>query len=266
MKHTSSLGKHKARKRFGQNFLHDSHIIGSIVRSINPQPTDHIIEIGPGQGALTAEIVSHCERLDAIELDRDLLTLLLASFSIYKGFHLHNQDALKTDYRSLHQGRPMRVVGNLPYNISTPLILALFEYSDLIQDMHFMLQSEVVDRLCASPNTKAWGRLGILAQYLCRVERILDVPPEAFDPPPKVQSAVVRLRPKPSAEIDRIQLGKLQKLVKQAFAQRRKTLRNNLKGWVSDAEMETVGIDPGSRAESISLQQWITLSDGIESQ
>jgi 16S rRNA (adenine1518-N6/adenine1519-N6)-dimethyltransferase len=132
--------------------------------------------------------------------------------------------------------------------------------------MHFMLQSEVVDRLCASPNTKAWGRLGILAQYLCRVERILDVPPEAFDPPPKVQSAVVRLCPKPSAEIDRIQLGKLQKLVKQAFAQRRKTLRNNLKGWVSDAEMETVGIDPGSRAESISLQQWITLSDGIESQ
>ena len=264
MNQSSGLYKHKARKRFGQNFLHDTHVIASIVSAIAPAQDDHIVEIGPGQGALTAELVPYCQRLDAIELDRDLLTLLLASFSIHKGFHLHNQDALKTDYRELHQGKPLRVVGNLPYNISTPLILKLFEYTDIIADMHFMLQSEVVDRLTAQPHSKAWGRLGIAAQYLCRVERIIDVPPEAFDPAPKVQSAVVKLTPKDSSKIDLAQLGRLQALVKQAFAQRRKTLRNNLKGVVSDAQLEHFGIDPAARAETISLEQWVALSDGIE--
>jgi 16S rRNA (adenine1518-N6/adenine1519-N6)-dimethyltransferase len=256
--------KHKARKRFGQNFLHDDHIIEAIVATINPAKNDHLVEIGPGQGALTSALVANCQRLDAIELDRDLLTLLLASFSIYPCFHLHNQDALKTDYQALYQGTPLRVVGNLPYNISTPLILRLFEFAPIIQDMHFMLQSEVVDRLTAVPHTKAWGRLGILAQYLCHVERVLDVPPEAFDPPPKVQSAVVKLTPKPVEQIDKSQLERLQILVKQAFSQRRKTLRNTLKGWVDDHELERFGIDPSSRAETISLDQWIQLSDGIE--
>ena len=256
--------QHQARKRFGQNFLVDQEIIRQIIAAIGPKPEDNLIEIGPGTAALTEHLIPQCPTMRVVELDRDLVAYLSEKFAAYPDFQIFSGDALKTDFTQFYEGRPMRLVGNLPYNISTPILFHLIKVRELIQDMHFMLQSEVVDRLTAVPHTKAWGRLGILAQYLCRVERVLDVPPEAFDPPPKVQSAVVKLIPKPVEQIDKSQLERLQVLVKQAFSQRRKTLRNTLKGWVDDRELERFGSDPSSRAETISLDQWIQLSDGIE--
>ena len=191
---------HTPRKRFGQNFLRDDSVIESIVRTIAPVQGDHIVEIGPGEGALTQALISSGCQLDAIELDLDLRTRLLASFSTYPDFTLHSADALKFDFAWLVNDRqPLRVVGNLPYNISTPLIFRLLDQAMIIADMHFMLQLEVVDRLTAKPSTKDWGRLGVMAQFQCGIEKLFEVPPDAFYPPPKVQSAVVRLVPHASA-------------------------------------------------------------------
>ena len=185
---------HLPRKRFVQNFLQDDGVIEAIARAIRPQADDHLVEIGPGQGALTESLISSGSRLDAIELDRDLITVLLASFRVYQTFKLHSADALKFDFASLAcDGKKLRVVGNLPYNISTPIIFKLLESADSILDMHFMLQLEVVQRLAAKPGSKHWGRLGIMSQYQCEVSHLFDVPPEVFFPPPKVQSAIVRL-------------------------------------------------------------------------
>ena len=192
-----SKPQHHARKRFGQNFLQDGGVINNILRAINPLPEEHLVEIGPGQGALTQQLSASGCQLDVIELDRDLVPGLLAAFSVNPRFKLHSADALKFDFNSLVSGAvPLRVVGNLPYNISTPLIFKLLENTAIIQDMHFMLQLEVVDRLAASPGNKDWGRLGIMAQYHCEVEKLFEVPPEAFNPQPKVQSAIVRLAPR----------------------------------------------------------------------
>ena len=252
---------HTPRKRFGQNFLTDDGVIQSIARAINPKPSDHVVEIGPGQGALTSPVINSGCRLDAIELDRDLTPLLLASFSIYTGFTLHNADALTFDYSQLQQGsEPMRVIGNLPYNISTPLLFHLLEQKDAFSDMHFMLQKEVVDRISAEPGTKHWGRLGVMCQYLCDVECLFEVPRESFHPPPKVQSAIVRLIPKRKVVADDEQARALAKVTKTAFAQRRKTLRNNFKGVFDDSVFERVGIEPSARAESLSIEQLLKLS------
>ncbi len=252
---------HTPRKRFGQNFLQDDAVIQAIARAVSPAATDHVVEIGPGQGALTgALVVSGC-RLDAIELDRDLTTQLLASFSIYPDFKLHSADALKFDFTSLVSGdKKLRVVGNLPYNISTPLLFSLLDQAPLIADMHFMLQKEVVDRLAASPGSKDWGRLGIMAQYDCDVTHLFSVPPEAFTPPPKVQSAIVRLVPREAPlypSCDKTQLGKVVQL---AFSQRRKTLRNNFKGVFDDVQLRSVDIDPDARAETLGIDQFVALS------
>jgi len=255
---------HTPRKRFGQNFLRDDRVIEEIARAIAPAADDHLVEIGPGEGALTEALIRSDCQLDAIELDRDLRVRLLASFSQYPGFTLHSADALTFDYPSLVKGdEKLRVVGNLPYNISTPLIFALLEQAPLIADMHFMLQLEVVERLAAAPNSKAWGRLGVMAQFQCEVEHLFDVPPEAFYPPPKVQSAIVRLTPfvtNPWPECDRALLSNV---VTQAFAQRRKTLRNNFKGIADDTLLTAVGVDPGARAESLTMEQLIALALGI---
>ena len=255
---------HRPRKRFGQNFLTDHTVIGAIADAIHPQAADHIVEIGPGQGALTEYLVQSCGQLDVIELDRDLVPGLLAAYSIHPGFKLHSADALKFDFANLAEsGEQLRVVGNLPYNISTPLIFKLLENAAIIEDMHFMLQLEVVQRLAASPGSKAWGRLGIMAQYQCQVEHLFDVPPEAFDPPPKVQSAIVRLAPfkeSPWPECNEVQL---RKVVQAAFAQRRKTLRNNLKGLIDSSALEALGIDPGARAETLQLTQFIEITNAI---
>ena len=251
---------HPPRKRFGQNFLRDESVITAIVRAIAPTNADHLVEIGPGEGALTEALITSGCHLDAIELDRDLRTRLLAAFSSYPKFTLHSADALNFDFASLAQGQNIRVVGNLPYNISTPLIFKLLDYGPRITDMHFMLQLEVVQRLAASPGTKDWGRLGVMAQFQCEVEQLFEVPPEAFFPPPKVQSAIVRLTPRPEArwpDIDREALGKI---VTQAFSQRRKTLHNNFKNVLTDEQLERAGVEPSARAETLSIDQFVALT------
>lgn len=255
---------HRARKRFGQNFLHDAGIISRIAGAIHPQPEDHLVEIGPGQGALTESLVSSGCRLDVIELDRDLVPGLLAAFSIHPRFKLHSADALTFDYAALVAGKErLRAVGNLPYNISTPLIFRLLENAAIIRDMHFMLQLEVVQRLAASPGSKDWGRLGIMAQYQCQVEHLFDVPPQAFNPPPKVHSAIVRLTPWRESPWPACNADQLRRTVQAAFAQRRKTLRNNLKNLITGDRLEALGIDPGARAETLELAQFIGIANAI---
>ena len=262
MAHTPQ--SHRPRKRFGQNFLTDEGVISRIAGAIAPRECDHIVEIGPGQGALTESLVAAGSQVDVIELDRDLVPGLLAAYSIYKSFRLHSADALKFDFAALAaEGKQLRIVGNLPYNISTPLIFKLLENASLIRDMHFMLQLEVVERLAARPGSKAWGRLGIMAQYHCRVEHLFDVPPESFNPPPKVQSAIVRLEPWPESPWPQCHEEQLRKVVQAAFAQRRKTLRNNLKGLIDINSLEALGIDPGTRAETLELTQFIDITNAI---
>ena len=187
---------HKARKRFGQNFLTNQTIIQKIVNSIAPQADDCLVEIGPGKGAITQHLIAACPSLQVIELDKNLIPILLAQFAKYPEFGIHQHDALQFDFNSLRKNnKPLRIVGNLPYNISTPLIFHLLSFQAGIQDMMFMLQKEVVQRLTASENEKHYGRLGIMVQYYCKVEYLFDVPPESFDPMPKVDSAIVRLEP-----------------------------------------------------------------------
>ena len=256
---------HRPRKRFGQNFLTDEGVIDRIARAIAPSAEDHIVEIGPGQGALTETLAPTGCQLDVIELDRDLVAGLLAAFSIYDGFKLHSADALKFNFGALaRDGEQLRVVGNLPYNISTPLIFKLLENAALIRDMHFMLQLEVVERLAAKPGSKAWGRLGIMAQYHCKVEHLFDVPPDAFYPPPKVQSAIVRLQPWAESPWPACNEKQLRKVVASSFAQRRKTLRNNLKGLASAEQLEQLGLDPGARAETLTLDNFIAIANLVD--
>jgi 16S rRNA (adenine1518-N6/adenine1519-N6)-dimethyltransferase len=257
--------QHRARKRFGQNFLHDAMVIDRIAAAVRPRPEHHLVEIGPGQGALTQALVNSGCTLDVVELDRDLIPGLLAAFSLAPGFSLHNADALNFDFATLAD-KPLRVVGNLPYNISTPLIFKLLENCAVIQDMHFMLQLEVVQRLAASPGTKDWGRLGIMAQYQCRVEHLFDVPPHAFRPMPKVQSAIVRLTPWTKSPWPECDTPALRTLVKAAFAHRRKTLRNNLKEIIDSTQLEALDIDPGARAETLKLTQFIEITNAIHVQ
>ncbi len=258
---------HVARKRFGQNFLHDPTIIGRIISAINPKPDQHLVEIGPGLGALTEEILLEAGALEAVELDRDLIPVLRTKFFRYEGkFTIHEADALKFDFASLQNDeRPLRVVGNLPYNISTPLIFHLLSFSGLISDMHFMLQKEVVERLAAQPGEDHYGRLGIMAQYYCRVEKLFIVPPGAFNPAPKVDSAIVRLIPHTTLPIEAKDQNLLADVVRTAFGQRRKTLRNNMKGLITGEQLEALGIDPGLRPERLSLAQFIAISDAIHS-
>jgi len=260
-----SQPQHRARKRFGQNFLQDTGVINDIIRAIHPQADDHLVEIGPGQGALTEHLSASGGQLDVIELDRDLVPGLLAAFSVNPRFRLHSADALKFDFAALAADtQPLRVVGNLPYNISTPLIFKLLENTGIIKDMYFMLQLEVVDRLAATPGGKDWGRLGIMAQYHCAVDKLFEVPPEAFNPRPKVRSAIVKLAPWQGASPwPSCDTKKLREVVQTAFGQRRKTLRNNLKGLIDTTRLEALNIDPGARAETLELTQFIEITTAI---
>lgn len=254
----------RPRKRFGQNFLRDDAVVNRIAAAIAPRAGEHLVEIGPGEGALTRALLVEGCTLDAIELDRDLVPGLLASFGLRAGFQLHSQDALKFDYAALAQERGMlRVVGNLPYNISTPLLFRLLGSAALISDMHFMLQKEVVDRLAASPGNKLWGRLGIMAQYRCRVEHLFDVAPQSFFPPPKVNSAIVRLTPWTRSPWPACDSDQLRATVQAAFSARRKTLRNNLKALIDSTRLEALGIDPAARAETLQLSQFIEIANAI---
>lgn len=257
--------KHRARKRFGQNFLHDQGVIRRIVSAIQPTPKHRLLEIGPGQGAITEELLESGCDLSVIELDRDLLPLLEEKFSSKSNFHLFQGDALKFDIQTLAGKDKLRVVGNLPYNISTPLIFHLLAQQSSIADMHFMLQKEVVERLAAASGSKAYGRLGIMAQYYCQVERLFDVPPEAFSPQPKVQSAIVRLTPHQTLPHPAKDVAQLQKVLRSAFNQRRKTLRNNLKELISSDGLDKLGIDPGLRPERLELADFVAIANSVQS-
>lgn len=248
---------HRPRKRFGQNFLHDAQVIHAIVAAIAPRPGEHLVEIGPGRGALTRMLLAECGRLDVVELDRDLVEHLRQQFAAEDRLRIHSGDAMKFDFCSLGEG--LRVVGNLPYNISTPLLFHLFGQAACIQDMHFMLQKEVVDRLCAGPGEKEYGRLGIMAGYYCAMEPLLEVGPESFYPRPKVVSAVVRLTPHARRPVD-IEPEPLGRVVAAAFSQRRKTLRNALGGLLSVDEIEDAGVDPAARAETLGLEDYARLA------
>ncbi|HEY9198487.1 MAG TPA: 16S rRNA (adenine(1518)-N(6)/adenine(1519)-N(6))-dimethyltransferase RsmA [Gammaproteobacteria bacterium] len=253
---------HIPRKRFGQNFLHDAHVIGKIIAAIAPRPGQDLLEIGPGQGAITLPLLKACGRLQAVELDRDLLAPLAAAAAPIGELVLHNRDALRTDFCALRtDAQRLRVVGNLPYNISTPLLFHLLDQADCIEDMHFMLQKEVVERMAAAPGTEHYGRLSVMLQYRCKIEPLFSIGPGAFRPPPKVESAFVRLLPHRALPIrvrDEILFARVVQL---AFGQRRKTLRNTLKGLLDDADFAALGIDPQIRAEQLGLADFARLAD-----
>ncbi len=251
---------HQPRKRFGQHFLHAAHIIERLVATIRPGVDEHIIEIGPGEGALTGPLLETGTRLTVIELDRDLAGVLPERLGFPERLEVIQADVLKVDLAAV-AGGPARVVGNLPYNISTPIMFHLFKWRDVITDMHFMLQKEVVDRLVAPPGTKQYGRLSVMASFHCRMERLFSVPPDAFRPPPKVDSAIIRMRPKALDKETLARLPQLEEVVRRAFGQRRKTLRNALKGLLDESAIKSAGVDPAARAETISLQGFIDLAD-----
>ena len=256
---------HTARKRFGQNFLHDDQIIQSIVAAINPQANDFLIEIGPGLGALTEPVAEQIEHLTVIELDRDLAERLRHHPFLHQKLTVIEQDVMRFDFQQLAQQaeKPLRIFGNLPYNISTPLMFHLFQYHDVIQDMHFMLQKEVVNRLCAGPNSKAYGRLTIMAQYFCQVIPVLEVPPSAFKPAPKVDSAVVRLVPHKVLPYPVKDLYWLNRVCTQAFNQRRKTLRNSLMDLFTAEQLVELEIKLTDRAENLTIADYARLANWL---
>lgn len=252
---------HQARKRFGQNFLHDPGVIERIVRSISPKPDDTLVEIGPGLGALTEELLSVNPRLQVVELDRDLIPVLRTKFFNYPEFRIHEADALRFDFSELATDGPLRIVGNLPYNISTPLIFHLLEQSGVVKDMHFMLQKEVVQRLAAGPGDNNYGRLGIMAQYFCKVQPLFEVGPGAFKPAPKVDSAIVRLVPHQTLPHPARDLAMLQQVVRTAFNARRKTLRKALGNLITAEELQNLGINDGLRPENLTLADYVSIAD-----
>lgn len=255
--------KHRARKRFGQNFLHDPVIVRRVIGAIDPKPGERLVEIGPGQGAITLPLLRACGTLHVIELDRDLVQPLADKARDIGQIVIHQQDALRFDFSGLGNQGGLRVVGNLPYNISTPLLFHLIDQSEYIQDMHFMLQKEVVDRLAAIPGGSDYGRLSVMIQYYCRVEPLFRVGPGAFRPAPKVESAFVRLVPHAQPPVAATDIACLAMLVRQAFSQRRKTLRNSLKGLLTADEIAHTGTDPAARPETISLRQYVALADRL---
>lgn len=256
---------HKARKRFGQNFLQDHNVIYNILSNIQANKDEHWVEIGPGLGAITEPLLKQKVILDVVELDRDLVKVLTKRFNHRDNFTIHSADALRFDFSALAKNdEKLRIIGNLPYNISTPLLFHLLNSTNCIEDMHFMLQKEVVDRMCADPGTKKYGRLSVMIQYYCEAELVFDVPPESFDPIPKVMSSIVRLSPyqKPPVEIKSVK--DLNTVVTTAFSQRRKTLRNSLKKLFTEEQLVALDINPTLRAESISLAEFARLSFLLE--
>lgn len=250
--------KHTARKRFGQNFLIDTMVIDRIVATINPKTEQSIVEIGPGLGAITERILRTVDHLQVIEIDRDLVATLAEQHG--DKLSIHCADVLKFDFATLPNS-PWRIVGNLPYNISTPLLFHLLNYAECITDMHFMLQKEVVMRICAAPNTKTYGRLSIMLQYYCQVDNLFSVPNTAFSPQPKVESAIIRLKPHVNKPFVAQDEPALSKIVKMAFMHRRKTIANNLSGVFSAADFAQLNIDPKARPETLGVGDYVAMSN-----
>ncbi len=259
-----SRGKHVPRKRFGQNFLHDRSIVDRIIRGIAPREGDRIIEIGPGQGALTYPLLQSIGAMRAIEIDRDLIPRLRADSPRYGQLEIIEADVLNVDFTALAAGTPIRLVGNLPYNISTPILFHALEHAGAIRDMHFMLQKEVVDRMAAAHGSKDYGRLTVMLQARVQVEPLFMVPPGSFTPAPKVDSAIVRLIPLAPDQITPHSSQRLDEIVRAAFSQRRKTLRNALSAVFSAERLQAAGIDPGLRAEQVSVLDYLRLSNLTE--
>jgi len=248
----------RARKRFGQHFLTDAHYLARIVSAIDPKPSDSIVEIGPGTGIMTTPLAAIVEKLDVVEIDRDLASALRAMFP--KGnVVVHEADALDFDFGSL--AAPLRVVGNLPYNVSSPILFRMADIADRIKDCVFMLQREVVDRMVADPDTAEYGRLSVMLQYRFAMAMAVKVPPGAFTPPPKVDSAVVRMQPLGAERLRAKDEALFGRIVAAAFSQRRKTLRNAARAFVSEAAFDAAGIDPQRRGETLSVGEFVALAD-----
>ena len=259
------MNQHIARKRFGQNFLIDRQVIAVIVAALAPERGDCVVEIGPGLGALTDPLLQRLDHLHVIEIDRDIVARLEQRYAAHlpEKLTIHEGDALNFDFAAPVVGSRLRIVGNLPYNISTPLLFHLADFADRVVDMHFMLQKEVVERMVAAPGTADFGRLSVMLQYRFVMDSLIDVPPESFAPPPKVDSAVVRLIPRPPGELAARDETRFAALVSAAFAQRRKMLRNNLKGILGDAGFERLGIAPTARAEELSVEDYIRIANAL---
>lgn len=249
--------KHQARKRFGQNFLQDMQVIQNIIQAIHPTANDNLLEIGPGMGALTVPLLTHVNHLRVVEIDRDLQAWL-PTLPLTHKLEVIPADALTLDYARF--GNNLRVVGNLPYNISTPLLIHLLKFAPYIEDMCFMLQKEVVERMAAAPGSKAYGRLSVMLQYHCDVEHVFDVPPEAFDPKPKVDSAIVRLIPHKTPVYDAVDMAVFESTIAACFAMRRKTLNNNLKKIMSAETLDALGIDGSKRPEQITIEEFVRIA------
>ena len=260
---------HKARKRFGQNFLVDEKIIADIIHAIRPEPADLMVEIGPGLGALTRPLLQRLDQLHVVEIDRDIIARLGKEYPPDDSKHtgklvIHAGDALKFDLAQLPM--PLRIVGNLPYNISSPLLFHFAAYAERIADMHFMLQNEVVERMVAAPSTPAYGRLSVMLQYRFHMEKLLDVPPESFRPSPKVNSAIVRMIPLLTNQILVRDEKLFAQVVATAFGQRRKTLRNTLKAYLAESDFEKLGISAQARAENLGVAEFARIADLLTSQ
>jgi len=256
---------HRARKRFGQHFLHERNVIERILRAIDPQPDDYLVEIGPGQGALTYPLLQRCGRLTAIELDRDLVPILAKQAASLGQLEIINADILNFELASIATREKFRLVGNLPYNISTPLMFHLLESAQLIEDMHFMVQKEVAQRIVAGAGDASYGRLSVMLQFHCSCQYLFDVAPGCFKPPPKVDSAVIRMIPleNPAQHID--DYSQFSKIVQSAFSQRRKTISNSLKSILDRETIIACGIDPGLRAENLEIADFAKLSRALNS-
>lgn len=255
---------HHARKRFGQNFLNDQYTIDAIVSAIAPRNEDVMVEIGPGLGALTEPVSSQIEQLHVVELDRDLAARLREHPTLKHKLVVHECDAMKFNFDELAQPeKKLRVFGNLPYNISTPLIFHLLEKSQHIHDMYFMLQKEVVERLAAGPNCKDYGRLTVMTQYYCQVIPVLEVGPHAFKPAPKVDSAVVRLVPHKVRPFEALNVNDLHRVCQEGFGQRRKTIRNSFREFINAEQLESLGVDPNLRPENLTLAQFVSIANWL---
>lgn len=251
---------HQAKKRFGQNFLVDQNIIADIVRAIRPEAGDNMVEVGPGLGALTRPLLQKLNLLHVIEIDRDIIARLKTDYPQDR-IVIHEGDALKFDFATLPV--PLRIVGNLPYNISSPLLFHFAEYAARITDMHFMLQNEVVERMVAAPSTPAYGRLSVMLQYRFYMEKLLDVPPQSFRPAPKVDSAIVRLIPIPPDQIAVQDEALFAQIVAAAFGQRRKTLRNTLRDYLQEGDFADLGIDAQLRAENLGVAEFAHIANRL---
>ncbi|HET7269119.1 MAG TPA: 16S rRNA (adenine(1518)-N(6)/adenine(1519)-N(6))-dimethyltransferase RsmA [Oleiagrimonas sp.] len=253
----------RPKKHFGQHFLHERRYIDRIISALQPRTDQRIVEIGPGEGALTLPLLETAGRLTAIELDTDLIPRLREAAAPIGQLDIIRQDVLKADFTALADGGKLRIVGNLPYYISSPILFHCLAHAEAITDMHFMLQKEVVERMAAGPGSKTYGRLSVMLQLACRVEALFDVPPSAFRPPPKVDSAVVRLVPLPTEQLPTVDTKRIETVVKAAFGKRRKTLSNALKGVLDADAIQAAGIDPRARAEQLSVDDFVRLAQGI---